>query len=280
MSNMDRASVVWSYSIYGDDFETYYKPVISNIHLARQEGAVVAISARANEGRQIQRFFKEYESEIKIVVHENPVLCKHPKVLRFLISEALDADYYFFKDSDSVVTNKELRIMRAWIADSTSEAMIIRDHPLHVAPIMAGMFGVSSKFAEFVSDSANKAFLTNRIRFQNPYSYDQDWLMRDVYPRLINRASVFSSFLYYSGENVTTIEREFNDDDFIGAQRHYQYQPHLKHAPFYSWYGNNLLCAPSLLNNLFIYSKVRPTIFFAYLYTKFLSISRLLNIKI
>jgi hypothetical protein len=272
MNNIDRAAAVWSYSIYGDDIETYYKPVISNIHLARQEGAVVAISARANEERQIRHFFKEYENEIKIVIYENSDLCEHPKVLRFLISEALDADFYFFKDSDSVVTRKELRIMKEWMAVSTSAAMIIRDHPLHVAPVMAGMFGISSEIAGFITGSVNKAFLTNQPRFRNSYSYDQDWLMSDVYPWLVKRANVYSSFLYYSGENVTRIEREPTGAGFIGAQTHNQYPPQLEKAPFYSWYGDDLLCAPSFLKNFFFYGRVRPTLAFSYLYMKLKSI--------
>lgn len=279
MNNIDRPTVVWSYSIYGNDFETYYKPVINNIHLARQEGAVIAISIKASEERQIRHFFKAYEDEIKIVTYENPAFCEYPKILRFLIPKILNADFYFFKDSDSLVTNKEVRIMRSWMKVIQSEAMIIRDHPLHVAPIMAGMFGISSKIAELIIDSVNSTFLTKQPRFINPYSYDQDWLMRDVYPWLIKRTNVYSSFLYYSGESVTSIERESSGSAFIGAQQHYPYQTKLKKAPFYSWYGDNLLCAPSFLKNfLFLYGRVRPTLVIAYLYTKLINLFHF-NIK-
>ncbi len=267
MSKESKVKVIWSYSIYGGDIGTYYAPVVSNILLARQEGALVAISTTARDEAKVRHFFRGYLDEILIVSYDSMELCAHPKILRFLIPNVLKSDFYFFKDSDSIVTMKEARIMREWMANVTPVAMIIRDHPLHVAPIMAGMFGIAWAAAEFLTNSANQTFLAVEPRFRGRYSYDQDWLMTDVYPELVERAHVYSSFLFYSRENVRRIERESSGSGFIGAQTHCPYPPLLERAAFYNWYGPGLLCAPSLIKNSFFYGRVRPTLTVAYVYT-------------
>lgn len=264
---MSKSTVIWSYSIYGGDLVTYYAPVVSNILLARKEGAIVAISTTASDEEKVRDYFSEYLNEIQIVSYGSQELCLYPKILRFLISNVIESDFYFFKDSDSIVTIKEARIMREWIATDTPVAMIIRDHPLHVAPVMAGMFGIASTLANYLTNSAHEAFLAVSPRFRGDYSYDQDWLMNDVYPDLAKRAHVYSSFLFYSGEKVLRIKRESRGSEFIGAQIHFEYPPLLESAALYNWYGQGLLCAPSLIKKSFFYGRVRPTIVVAYVYT-------------
>jgi hypothetical protein len=264
---MSKSTIIWSYSIYGDDIVTYYAPVVSNILLARQEGAIVAISTTLSDEAKVRDYFSEYLDEIRIVSYDSLEQCSHPKILRFLIPNVIKSDFYFFKDSDSIVTMKEARIMRDWMATVTPVAMIIRDHPLHVAPIMAGMFGIASTFANYLTNSAYEAFFAASPRFRDHYSYDQDWLMTDVYPELVECADVYSSFLFYSGENVRRIERESSGSEFIGAQIRFPYPLLLERAAFYKWYGPGLLCAPSQIKKSFFYGRVRPTLVLAYLYT-------------
>lgn len=258
---------VWSYSIYGDDVDAYYAPVIKNIILARQENAMVAISTTTHYEGKVRKFFLQYLDEIQIVSYESEFLCAYPKILRFLIPNILKSNFYFFKDSDSVVTAKEVRIMQEWMTDAAPGAMFIRDHPLHVAPIMAGMFGIASTFAGFLTKAAERSFLTAKPQFNDPYSYDQDWLKSNVYPDLVNRAKVYTSFLFYSKENVCRIERESHGAGFIGAQAHCIYPVRFESSEFYDWYGADLMCAPSVLEKTPLHGRVRPTLILAFLYT-------------
>lgn len=262
-----RISAVWSYSVYGGDTNAYYAPIVNNIILARQEKAIVAISTTIHYEGKVREFFRDYLDEIQIVSYDHAALCAYPKILRFLIPNVLKSNFYFFKDSDSIVTAKEVRIMREWMSIATPFAMFIRDHPLHVAPIMAGMFGISSDVADFLTNAADRAFLAEVPQFNDPYSYDQDWLRADVYPELVERAYVYTSFLFYSAENVRRIDRESQGSAFIGAQAHYKYPVLLERTEFYDWYGAGLLCAPSLIENTPLYGRVRPTLMLAFFYT-------------
>ena len=259
---------VWSYCIYGYDHTRYYFPVVSNIQSARMVNALVVISTTEQFKSSVQEYFNSYLNEIVIISCENKSLSSFPKMLRFLISKKIDADYYFFKDSDSIVTNREMQIMQDWMILPKPRAMILRDHPMHVAPIMAGMFGLSKCLAENLADHILNDFFTNSQEFDNPYSYDQDWLMTDFYPKINHIADVYSSFLFYSNENLHRIEREVCGSKFIGAQSHAIYAKTVVELDFFSFYGSETLCAPSVLAKTAFYGKVRPTITIAFIYTR------------
>lgn len=259
---------VWSYSIYGENVDCYYSPVLVNIRIARKNNAKIVISTTDEYEEKVRNFFRDFLDEIIIITYRKVTVCNHPKVLRFIVSERVQSKFYFFKDSDSIVTQVETEIMEHWMANCNSEVLIVRDHPLHVAPIMAGMFGVSSKVAKYLANSTLYEFDSKRPRFLNNYSYDQDWLMNVIYPIFVKFSDVYSSFLFYSGERGYLIPRSKSGFDFIGAQTHINYPARIEDNEFYGWYGDGLLCAPSYLRYTFFFGKVRPTIIAAFIYSK------------
>lgn len=262
------SQAVWSYSIYGENVDCYYSPVLVNIRIARENNAKIVISTTDEYEEKVRNFFRDFLDEIIIITYRKVTLCNHPKVLRFIVSEWVQSNFYFFKDSDSIVTQREIEIMEHWMANRNSEVLIVRDHPLHVAPIMAGMFSVSSKVAKYLANSTLYEFDSKRTRFLNNYSYDQDWLMNAIYPIFVKFSDVYSSFLFYSGERGYLIPRSKSGFDFIGAQTHINYPTGIEDNEFYGWYGDGLLCAPSYLRYTFFFGKVRPTIIAAFIYSK------------
>jgi hypothetical protein len=128
--------IIWSYSVFGLNTEVYYKPMLENIRLAKSNNVKIVISTTEQYLNLIEDYFSQELENIHIVTFSSKKYTGLETILRFLIVDKLDADYYFIKDSDSTVTARELYIMNHWMLISKLSYMIIRDNPLHVAPII------------------------------------------------------------------------------------------------------------------------------------------------
>lgn len=263
---------VWSYSLYGDDLEQYYRPLFDVISLADTVGAQVVINTPGSNYGRVLQYYGDVLQSVLIACYEGEIAEKYPKVLRFLVSETIDADYYFFKDSDSLVGVKELEIMDHWMSLPEADYMIVRDHPLHVSPIMAGMFAVSARESRGLVESARSYFAEHGSRL-NGYSYDQEWLKNAIYPLVRTMAHVYTSYLHFYGERVCLISRTIENYAYIGAQQYKMKPGVLEVCEFEAIYGDGCLCLPFVpkldrfLPNV-IYGRVRPTLMLAFLYTR------------
>ena len=103
--------IVWSYSIYGLNTEVYYKPMLENIRLAKLNNAKVVISTTEKYVDLIKDYFIQEILNVHIEVFSSEIYFGAETILRFLAVEKVDADFYFIKDSDSIVTERELYIM-------------------------------------------------------------------------------------------------------------------------------------------------------------------------
>lgn len=267
MVNSKLSNSIWCYSLYGNCYEKYYQPLLKNIEISKDVGASIYIHTNIIYEKSVKDFFSDFLDDIDIIVHTQNYSINYPKILRFLTSNYVENNFYFFKDSDSIITQKEINIMTQWIKSNISTELIIRDNPLHIAPIMAGMFGVNNQTSRIIAKSVEKYFITSDSIFTNTYSYDQDWLASKIYPIVIKSAAVNTSYFYYSGENITRIEREPPGNSFIGAQAYMSYTNINDNKNQYLMlYGNDLLFLPYYSKISFLYGKVRPTIFLAFVF--------------
>lgn len=267
MIKSDKA--IWSYSLYGDNYEAYFKPLIENIEISATNNANVVLNVLDSDIERVKQYFKRYLGCIRIFSYDSGRYANCPKILRFLASHKIESNFYFFKDSDSVVTDKEKLIMKEWMNSLNPTALIVRDHPLHIAPIMAGMFGVNRGLSIKIADSALGYFANSKHSHFNSYSYDQDWLARNIYPEIVSDAHVNTSFFYYSGERVRRINREIDGHKFIGAQVYKGSSIESGSLdPYMNLYGEDLLSLPYFTKLAVLYGKVRPTLYAAYLINK------------
>lgn len=267
MTKSDKS--IWSYSLYGDNYESYFKPLIENIKISAENNAIVVLNVLDSDLDRVKQYFKRYLGAICIFSYDSTRHTNYPKVLRFLAPYKIQSNFYFFKDSDSVVTDKEKLIMKEWMNSVNPIALIVRDHPLHIAPIMAGMFGVNRELSIKIANSALGYFTVRKGSHFNLYSYDQDWLARNIYPEIVGDAHVNTSFFYYSGERVKRINREIDGHKFIGAQVYKRVSIGLVPPdPYMNLYGEDLLSLPYFSKLAFLYGKVRPTLYVAYLINK------------
>ena len=259
--------IVWSYSIYGLNTEVYYKPMLENIRLAKLNNAKVVISTTEKFVDHIKDYFIQEISNIHIEVFPSEIYFGAETILRFLAVEKVDADFYFIKDSDSIVTERELYIMNHWILMSKYNYIIIRDNPLHVSPILSGMFGFRKNVKNILLNSCLKTFSNSNSNLK--YGFDQIWLAEKIYINIIKQAQVYSSYFHFWNENLIRISRVGNLN-FIGAQNFGNSNPNSKMNDFLNLYSDDLLSIPFItllpkyLTRL-IYGRVRPSIYFAFL---------------
>lgn len=273
MSNFSNYQIIWSYSVYGNNHEMYFKPLLKVIPLANSIGATVVINTPRAYHAAVLNYFHAFINQIVVLVHDGAIAENYPKILRFLVPIHIYSKYYFFKDSDSLVETKELAIMEHWMKSENTTCMIIRDHPQHVTPILAGMFASTREHALIIATAAEKYFVVAPSKF-NSYSYDQDWLMDQIYPVIKESAQVYTSYFFYTGERVFKINRSLPGCTHIGSQC-LQSPPSSSRCRWCdSIYGNDLLRVPFVIcfNRLFprlIYGRVRPTLILAFIYSRF-----------
>lgn len=256
--------VVWSYCLYGRDVKLYYEPMLSNISKAVANGISIIIFTRSEDEAFVLGYFDDYQDFVKVVVASD-VRDDFIKLHRYLAPRYIDGDYYFYKDTDSLVTKRELFYSRDWLESAASDCMLIRDHPLHLAPVMGGMFGLNRNVAKKLTLSVVNYLRGVCFAPNNKYLYDQLWLGANFYPSIRKSSTVYTSFFYYDGENIVDISSDRDPFCFIGSQYDMSNQRLLElesYSKYYSARGSKLNL-PYVRAISDLYQKVRLVLFFA-----------------
>lgn len=103
-----------------------------------------------------------------------------------------DIEAHLFRDCDSRLSAREAAAVAEWL-DSGAEFHIIRDHPEHYMPMMAGMWGATAAGAKLLADHLPGADSEHRF-------VDQVWLRDEVYPIVRDRALIHDEFNLFPGE--------------------------------------------------------------------------------
>jgi hypothetical protein len=258
--------IVWSYSIFGSNTEVYYKPMLDNIRLAKSNNIKVVISTTEQYLNIVRNYFFHELEYIHIETYPSDKYVGLETILRFLTVEKIDADYYFIKDSDSIVTARELYIMNHWMLISKFNYIIIRDNPLHVAPILSGMFGFKKNVKNILFKSCINTFSNYNSKLK--YGFDQQWLTENIYHIIFADTQVYTSYFHFYNENLIRLSR-VNNFNFIGAQCLGNINPNSKEHDFLYTYGDKLLSMPFISSipkyiSRLIYGRVRPSIYLSY----------------
>ncbi len=262
-----QGKVIWSYTIYGVDEAKYYESMHKNIAIARSLEVKIVVSTNEKNRKFVENYFSEYADTVTVLTYDFMSANVYPKLLRYLVPLELKADYYFYKDSDSVVTTRELECMDSWLNEEDCEAMIMRDHPLHIAPILGGMFGLRHVTAKLLADRVDVLLHESNMPKMHHYWYDQVWLAYYFYPLIAGLAKVYTAYFYYVGEDFIRIKRDDRPLGHIGAQLFRDGESDLPGNNFYKkLYGDGLLCLPFYLCISSLYQRVRPTLTAAVVY--------------
>ena len=106
---------------------------------------------------------------------------------RFRACSLGEPGWILFRDADSVVSRREASAVEQWVSSGLS-AHIIRDHPFHLAPMLAGLWGLRPSSTPWFKETL-EAYV-----FSESYGSDQEFLASKVYPRIVNDCLVHASF--------------------------------------------------------------------------------------
>jgi len=208
-----KESKIISYSLYGNN-RRYTAPLLENSKIALNlySGWTIYVY----HDYTVNQFFLDQLRQNGVVTinieqsnHEN----LPAKMWRFLPVKDLNIDCVIFRDADSILTQRERDLVTQWL-ESDKSVHIIRDHPLHIAPILAGMFGIKRNSFHILSKIMDE--ITPKIK-QRPIDYDQVFLADYFYPRIIKMALIHVSFFKYWAEEVIKIEAVSDGYNYIGS---------------------------------------------------------------
>lgn len=160
----------------------------------------------ADQGAFIIRMDRqEWDRQIK-----NPQKLQFlPAFWRFLPASDPNVELLLVRDLDSPVSVREVAAVNEWIS-TDKEFHIMRDHPKHEYPILAGMWGCRTNTLRDMAD------LLRKWKRFDYYGCDQKFLGTVIYPRFIKKAWIHSECIMFPGEQLHPYPTPSTNDDFIG----------------------------------------------------------------
>jgi hypothetical protein len=193
-----------SFTLFGDQ-EMYLHGAVENAKLWKQGPLDVDTIFYVGESVPDRTLTALRAEGAKVVPWEGP----EDQTATFWRYEALkeDYDYHLFRDVDSRPYEREYIVLDEWL-EGHYPFHVIRDHPYHGVPILAGLFGVKRPLREFISGKlgptipedfykvVKKACNHIVVNYESNdfYQIDQWWLRLQVYPLLRNKVMAHDSF--------------------------------------------------------------------------------------
>lgn len=132
---------------------------------------------------------------------------------RWLACRVPEVKAIIFRDSDSVLGAREKYLVDEWL-NSPHEVHLIRDHPQHTSPVMAGMFGIKGAAIALLAEMVDKHQAGYR---KHVYGDDQAFLNERFYPKIKAGALVHTSSVRYLFELAHSLPPCKPGELFIGA---------------------------------------------------------------
>lgn len=202
-----------SYSLYGNQIR-YTQPLILNAQEINSFYKGWEMRVYHDNTVPIDIINKLRENNVKLInINKTIYLDFAPKFWRFLPIFEDTYDLIIFRDSDSIFTDRESKFVNEW-AESNYDFHIIRDHQLHISPILAGMFGIKKKFFALFKHQ----LLKNKQLFRSKsYNADQIFLADFIYKKIINSCLIHTSYFAFYGEFFEKIKKVEDESKFIGS---------------------------------------------------------------
>jgi hypothetical protein len=174
------------FSLWGSD-ERYTHGAIHNAELAKEiyPGWVCRFYVGTTTPADIIEKLSENDN-VEIVKMEQPGDWTST-IWRFSAASDKDVEVMVSRDCDSRLWHREKAAVEEWLASDKS-FHIMRDHPYHGVPILAGMWGVKGDALETMTRLAND--YDKRGHKQT----DQDFLAASIYPIVKSDSIVHDEF--------------------------------------------------------------------------------------
>lgn len=182
-----------SFSLYGDS-EHYYQGMFMNFSAIREFLPDFIVVVHVDSSYPVDRINALCARGMRIVLEKN-LGGIHGMYWRYFSTE--NTGVVIIRDADSRFSKRDAGLVRDWIA-SGKRFHIIRDNPMHVKPIMGGLWGVRGGIA-------NIRELVNKYATWGNYADDEKFLEDYVFPAAKNDCLEHTSTDYHSTEHFIRI---------------------------------------------------------------------------
>lgn len=149
--------------------------------------------------------------------------CK-PRMWRFEPIDDPDVEIVLSRDSDTRIYLREKLAVDEWLQSKTL-FHIMRDHPHHNFPILAGMFGTRKLPQIPCWTHLMKAYVKHNNRM-----YDQDFLKDIIYPIIIHNSIIHASF-HKLEKHARPFPVSYNHDyNFVGEYVYHDDSRSMEHV--------------------------------------------------
>jgi hypothetical protein len=199
---------IFSYVLFGDN-EKYLWPLIENIStLEKRYGfqIVIVIYCIGIPHYWYEKLNKYQSVELRCRndLIEVPATLKMLQRYMILNDETDNQTCFVFRDSDSLVSKRELEIIEHW-SHTEFDFSVIRDHPHHIMPIMGGLLSCKGKGVKLFAKILRRT--EENISNFNEYGFDQVFLDKYLYAQQKENFLIYSSCGVFLGETVIDISK-------------------------------------------------------------------------
>ena len=132
---------------------------------------------------------------------------------RFLSLSDKDVNVLLSRDCDSRISPREVSAINEWLS-SDKDFHIMRDHPYHQVPILAGMWGCRNGILSNIDDLLSQWESYTSKGLYN--ADDQDFLGQIIYPLVCDLSMEHSEFNIKFGRKIVPFSTERNNYEFVG----------------------------------------------------------------
>jgi hypothetical protein len=191
-----------SFSLYGNE-SVYYDGCIQNA-MSVYDGWVCRFYVSQHVPESFVDRLKKLGAE---VIRKESKGAHDGSLWRFLPVSEPDVDVMISRDADARLGDRDLFVINEWLG-SSKDVHIIRDHPSHAMPILAGLWGYRGTFplfAKLIDEWTGIEFGTDQ------------WFLSTVY-NMIDKNDIFihSDYIKYPGETVHPIRMLRDGDVWLG----------------------------------------------------------------
>lgn len=190
LNKWSNAGLVLSYSLFGKD-ASYVFPLLDSIGVAKYalNNPIIVVYHDNSIDIEVVELLKANSVELKL---KKESVGLSGTFWRFEAIQDYPNKVIFFRDSDSLLTEREVKIIRSF-SESEHSLCCIRDNHRHTHLILAGMFGIKANIDDIESTMPPEVMRSERLADQvylahslwaNFYnvSINYDWVYSDALP--------------------------------------------------------------------------------------------------
>ena len=228
-------TILIAYSVYGED-DKYLVGALRNAELRREYDILGKVTQVFVLGNDVPLWVAAGLERRGAEVLRGGLWTDHPVLARQTVAD-LPCDAFFIRDVDSRPGPREVHAMAAWMR-SSEPFHIMRDHPYHFNPIMAGMWGgIPRMFQDPHPKMIDRiiAWKENNPRppLGHHYGYDQRFVAESLWP-LMQQHGVLQHDSFHRTRFSGSVP--FPDGDptthFVGAVFDAEDRPDQGHAAY------------------------------------------------